>query len=350
VVDLLGRMESLARRILARRRRQGFLELDMPDVDLEFDDQGRVVDAHPEDTSFSHRIIEMFMVEANEAVARRLERLGLSAIRRIHPEPDEAAADELKAYAKSIGYSLDNPTDRFELQRLVNGVRGRPEAYGIHLAVLRSLKKAVYSLRREGHFALASDAYCHFTSPIRRYPDLMVHRQFESAAHGGGRRRGGRGKSAGAPAPKHAALEELAEHCSRTERRAEAAERELTKVKLLEYLEGRVGQQFTGIITGVQAFGLFVEIPELLIDGLVHKARLTDDVYRFDAQRWALVGRRTQRVLRVGSTLDVRIARVDIPRRQLDLEPVEPERKRRPKEKAQGDDPPRGKKRKKRRK
>jgi ribonuclease R len=326
LVDLLKRMERLAQILLERRRREGYLELSLPKVDLEFDDAGKVVAAHPEDTSFSHRIIEMFMVEANEGVARELDRAGLVCMRRIHPEPDDEAAEDLMHYAKSIGYPLQDPRDRRELQRLLNAVRGRPEEYGVHLAVLRSLKRAEYSVRKEGHYALASDAYCHFTSPIRRYPDLTVHRMFDAIVRGRvpPRAGGGRHKAAAPAAGDGPPMAELAAHCSRTERRAEAAERELTKVKLLEFLQTRLGDTFTGIITGVQAFGVFVESPELLVDGLVHISSLRDDDYRFDRRRWALVGSRSGKVLRVGSPLEVRIAAVNIPRRQLDLEPVEP--------------------------
>jgi len=337
VVRLLRGMERLARRLLERRRRLGYLELDLPDVDLEFSDEGRVVAAHPEDTSFSHRIIEMFMVEANEAVARQLDRAGVTCIRRIHPDPDDDAAEELKAYARSIGYRLKNPRSRHDLQRLLAAVRGKPEAYGVHLAVLRSLAKAEYSIEKEEHFALGSSAYCHFTSPIRRYPDLTVHRLFAEVARGSAKKqRGGRRKKAPARArtADGRSLAEVAAHCSRTERRAEAAERELTKIKLLEFLQARIGETFTGIVTGVQAFGAFVENPELLIDGLVHISSLSDDRYRFDRRRLALVGHSTGRELRVGSTLEVRIAGVDIARRQLDLEPVEAERRRRPSAKA----------------
>jgi ribonuclease R len=266
-------------------------------------------------------------------VARELTQAGLAHMRRIHPPPDDEAAEDLMHYAKSIGYHLHDPRDRHDLQRLLDTVRGRPEAYGIHLAVLRSLKRAEYSVKPQGHFALASEAYCHFTSPIRRYPDLTIHRAFDVLVGGGTveKPRGGRHKVRGdaprAPAatrrvPAETGLAELAAHCSRTERRAEAAERELTKVKLLEYLQGRLGDTFTGVITGVQSFGVFVENSEFLIDGLVHLSRLKDDDYQFDRKRWALVGRRRGKVLRVGSTLQVQIAGVNIPRRQLDLEPV----------------------------
>jgi ribonuclease R len=327
VVTLLKRMERLAKKLLARRQAQGYLQLDLPEVDLEFNDEGRVIAAHPQETSFSHRIIEMFMVEANEAVARELDRGGITIIRRIHPEPDNEATEDLDHYSKSVGYSLGNARDRFELQRLLNAVRGKPEAYGVHLAVLRSLKRAEYSTKREGHFALGSEAYCHFTSPIRRYPDLTVHRAFdELVKRGPQRKRGGRHKgeaeAEGAEDPATVKLQALAVHCSLTERRAAAAEDELTKIKLLEYLQTRLGDTFVGIITGVQQYGLFVESPELLVDGLVHTTSLRDDTYRFDKRRWALVGTRTGRVLRVGTQIEVRIAGVNIPRRELDLEPV----------------------------
>jgi ribonuclease R len=328
VADLLGRMERLARTLLERRRRQGYLELDLPEVDLEFDAEGRVVDAHPEDTSFSHKVIEMFMVEANEAVARELASRGLEFLRRIHPPPDAEAAEDLKHFATSIGYRLHDAADRHALQALLNAVRGKPEAYGIHLAVLRSLKRAEYSPRPEGHFALASDAYCHFTSPIRRYPDLTVHRLFDEIVAGRAEKgRGGRHRKR--PAPADPGLGDLARHASATEQRAEAAERELTKIKLLEFLQTRIGESYTGVITGVQAFGMFVEIPNLLVDGLVHISALKDDMYKFDKRRWALVGQRRGRALRVGTEFAVRIAAVDIPRRQLDLQPAEAERERR---------------------
>ncbi len=331
VADLLAAMNRLARTLLARRRRLGYLELDLPEVDLEFNDDGRVVDAHPEDTSFTHRIIEMFMVEANEAVARELEKAGLPCMRRVHPEPDAEASEQLQHYATSVGHRLSDPTDRRDLQKLLNRVRGTPEAYGVHLAVLRSLRKAEYRMEPLGHFALGSSAYCHFTSPIRRYPDLTVHRALEALVGGRGtakgrRRRGDR--KGGTPTLAEGSLDDLAAHCSRTERRAEAAERELTKIKLLEYLQARIGETFTGVITGVQAFGVFVENPNLLVDGLVHIASLADDYYTFDRKKWRLVGRRTGNVLRVGTELEVRIAAVDIPRRQLDLVPVAAERKR----------------------
>ncbi|MDP6380889.1 MAG: RNB domain-containing ribonuclease, partial [Phycisphaerae bacterium] len=316
IVRLLKGMERLARRILQRRRRAGYIELELPDVDLDFDDDGRVVGAHPEDTSFSHKIIEMFMVEANEAVARHLDKLNVPFIRRVHPEPDSESAASARLFARSCGHKLSNLRDRRQVQKLLDSLRGRPEAYAMNLAILKSFQQAEYSPRREGHFALASECYCHFTSPIRRYPDLAVHRLLDEAIRSKSKRR--RKKNAAATLD----AESLAAHCMRMEQRAEDAERQLTKIKILELLEKHVGETFKGIITGVQEFGLFVESPTYLIDGLVHISDLADDEYRLDKRSWALVGKRTGRVLRVGMPFEVRIIEVDIPRRKLFLEPV----------------------------
>jgi ribonuclease R len=327
VLALLQEMNALARRILHRRRRAGYLELNLPSVDLIFDDQLRVIDAQPEDTSFSHKVIEMFMVEANEAVARHLRERRTPAIRRIHEAPSEEKLDATAKFLRSCGLELKNPGNRNELQQLLKQASNAPEAYPVHMAVLRSMMQAKYAVSDEGHWALASDCYCHFTSPIRRYPDLTVHRAL-AATEGwddnddaGGAAKGSRKKSGGKNAAT-AALEEVATHCSQTERRAEAAERELTKVKVLTLLEKHVGEEFTGIVAAVQVYGLFVEIPKYMIEGLVHIRDLHDDNYEFDSHNYCLFGRKLGRKVRVGDTIRVVIASVDIPRRELDLSPA----------------------------
>lgn len=326
VLALLQEMNALARRILSRRRRAGYLELDLPGVELVFDDRLQVIDAHPEDTSFSHKVIEMFMVEANEAVARHLRKRRTPIVRRIHEPPSEEKLDATAKFLRSCGLQLKEPGNRNELQQLLKQATNAPEAYPVHMAVLRSMMQAKYAVSDEGHWALASDCYCHFTSPIRRYPDLSVHRALAategwdddpavSAAKGGRKKSGGkRGATA--------ALEDVAAHCSQTERRAEAAERELTKVKVLTLLEKHVGEEFTGIVAAVQEYGLFVEIPKYMIEGLVHVRDLRDDSYEFDSHNYCLFGRKLGRKVRVGDTIRVIIASVDIPRRELDLSPA----------------------------
>jgi ribonuclease R len=316
VLQLLQEMNALARRLLHRRRRAGYLELDLPGVDLVFDDKLQVVDAHPEDTSFSHKIIEMFMVEANEAVARYLRKRKVPCIRRIHEAPDEDKLDTMARFLRSCGHPIKSPRKRSEIQGLLKTTRNNPEAYPVHMAVLRSMMQAKYAVSDEEHWALASDCYCHFTSPIRRYPDLVVHRQLAQTE--GWDREGGDKK-----VPVTDTLKEAALHCSRTERRSEAAERELTKVKVLTLLEKYVGEEFSGVVAAVQEYGLFVEMPKYMIEGLLHVRDLRDDEYRFDKNTYTLIGERSGRKIRIGDTIHVVIAAVDIPRRELDLAPAE---------------------------
>ncbi|MEI7836595.1 MAG: VacB/RNase II family 3'-5' exoribonuclease, partial [Planctomycetota bacterium] len=176
VVTLVQDMDALARRLEKRRRDEGMLHLDLPKMDLVFDQEDRIVDAVPEDDSYTHTIIEMFMVEANEAVARLFESVNRPFLRRIHPPPDEAAAVQLSGFIRAAGYQVPRSPDRHDLQRVLAAVKGKPESHAVNMAVLRSLETAEYSPRSIEHFALASRHYCHFTSPIRRYPDLTVHR------------------------------------------------------------------------------------------------------------------------------------------------------------------------------
>ncbi|MCK6485353.1 MAG: RNB domain-containing ribonuclease [Phycisphaerae bacterium] len=376
VIALLRDMERLARIIRSRRLREGMLVLDLPDVELELDDHNRVRDAHPADTSFSHTIIEMFMVEANEAVARRLTEAGAAFLRRVHPEPAAEALENLSLALRGAGMELPRRAERRDLQDLLDTVRGKPAATVVNLLTLKSLAQALYSPRREGHYALASECYCHFTSPIRRYPDLHVHRLLAAVMRGedvrasavryaaggetdaaanernaapacekqpGRRRRTGtrRGHVRRASrrdneearasrrvdrpgssvsldaAPTDVTL--LGRHCSFTERRAQDAERELKLLKVLELLSDHVGESFEGIVTGVAPFGVFVEHRRYLVDGLVDIADLPDDYWEIDESRSAMRGRRTGRRFRIGDVVRATIAKVDLPGRRLSL-------------------------------
>jgi ribonuclease R len=319
VVALVREMDKVARLIQKRRHAAGQLVLDLPEIELVLDDQGKVVGAEPEDHSFTHTIIEMFMVEANEAVARLLDSLEVPFLRRIHPGPDSEDGGRLKHFVEAAGYKLPKDIDRKALQHLLAAVKGKPQAFAVNLAVLKSFSRAEYSPQKVGHYALASEHYAHFTSPIRRYADLTVHRLLDqylaSDPHGGKKARAAQMTDV----PSTEDLAALGKHISFTERRADDAERELRQIKVLELLQGKVGEEFPGVITGITNFGIFVQLTAWLIDGLIRYEDLMDDWWDVDERAGSIRGQRTGRSIRIGDTTTVRIARVDPPRRQLDL-------------------------------
>jgi ribonuclease R len=316
VVALLLRMRDLAMILRRRRLRRGALELNMPETELELDDQGRVTGAHFRKHDVSHQMIEEFMLAANEAVAEHLADLGAPFLRRVHPPPDPTKLKAFAEFVRILGYKVQRETDRFGLQRILEQSANKPDAYAVHYALLRSLKQAVYSPVEEGHYALASDNYCHFTSPIRRYPDLTVHRLLDRWLKT--RRVGSDEKE----------LVALGEHCSKMERRAEAAERELIKMKLMEFLSQRIGTEFEAVITGVADYGFFAQAETLPVEGRVHISTLDDDYYYYEEASHSLTGRRTRRRFRLGDKVHVRVVRVDLQRRQLDFRVTEPKRKK----------------------
>jgi ribonuclease R len=307
LVALLLRMRDLAMILRKRRRKRGALELNMPEVELEFDDEGRVSGAHFAKHDVSHQIIEEFMLAANEAVAEQLDDLGVPFLRRVHPAPDPAKLEAFRDFARSLGYKPEKHVDRFTLQRILEQSANRPDVYAVHYSLLRSLKQATYAPDVEEHFALASKNYCHFTSPIRRYPDLTVHRQL------------GQWLRTGKAGGDEAELRVLGQHCSKTERRADIAERELVKSKMLAYMAERLGTELEVVITGVADYGFFGQAEQLPVEGLVHVSTLSDDYYYHDEASHSLVGRRTGRTYRLGDKVRVTVVRVDEQRRQLDF-------------------------------
>jgi ribonuclease R len=314
VRDLLGRMRDLARLLRARRMARGALQLEMPEVKIDLDREGRVAGAHVVENTESHQIIEEFMLAANEAVAGALAAAAAPFLRRIHAAPDPRKLRQLTEFVTELGFEVDSLESRFELQRLLDLARGRPEEHAVHYAVLRSLTRAVYGPQEDGHYALASGCYCHFTSPIRRYPDLTVHRALEMIA--AGRR------------PPAEGLLQLGEACSDLERRAEAAERELVKLKLLLFLRSRIGEEMDAVVTGVEAFGIFVQGLALPAEGLVPLDALPPDTYRYDRASHTLSGHRPGQTYRLGDRVRVAVDRVDLDRRELNFRLVDDSRRR----------------------
>jgi ribonuclease R len=322
VVEHLRQMNALAKRLQKRRHAQGQIVLGLPEVDLVLDENGKVVDAVKEDESFTHTLIEMFMVEANEAVARLLDSLDVPFIRRTHPEPEMLDSEKLRSFVHVSGFKLPKQLDRKAIQALLAAVKGKPESFAINLAVLKSLTRAEYSPQVLGHYALASEHYCHFTSPIRRYADLTVHRLLDAyftARESGGAR--GRKKTKIDPEtiPTFDKLVEVGRHLSFNERRADDAERELRQVKLLELLKNQIGEEFTGVITSIANFGIFVQIQKYLVDGLIRYENLLDDWWDVDEKAGVVRGQRTGTKIGIGDQVTVYIVRVDVARRELDL-------------------------------
>ena len=304
---LLHRMFTFAMTLRKRRFRRGALELSMPALEIELDKDGRVTGAHLEQNTESHQIIEEFMLAANEAVAEKLRDAGMIFLRRVHGAPDPRKLKALTAFVAELGLKTESLENRFALQKLLDDIKGDPREHAVNYAALRSMQRAVYSPEEDGHYALSSDCYCHFTSPIRRYPDLTVHRLFADLANGV------------KPEQNMETLLILGDHCSDREQRAAEAERELNKVKLLNYLADKIGMQMNGIVTGVESYGLFVIGSDLPAEGFIPIGALTGDYYRYDRAGHVIHGLRSGNSFRLGDPVHVAVAAVDVDRRELDF-------------------------------
>jgi ribonuclease R len=313
VFELLKNMETLSRIIERRRDNDGMLHLNLPEIELIFDAAGRVIDSAPAENSYPHTIIEMFMVEANEAVASLLDRFNVPFMRRIHPAPDAMAMKELAVVMRNIGFGLPKIPERKDIQDLLETVEGKDSELAVNLVVLRSLEKARYSPSNFGHYALASRHYCHFTSPIRRYADLLIHRQLDEYL-----------KTGSVIEDQNIDLIEIGKHISFTEERADDAEGELKTVLILQLLSKHVGDIFDGVITGLTNFGIFVRSKKFGIEGLIPIADLGNDVWQYNQKLHCITGQRSGTVLTLGKPVMAKIISVNIPARQLNLIPAEP--------------------------
>lgn len=314
VLPMLTKAEKLARLLNALRRERGTLDFDLPEPEIHFNLYGETVDIRPRVRHFGHQIVEEFMIAANEAVARFLTEQGTPLLYRIHPDPDPAKLEALFKLlgTTSLATSLPAEPGPGDLNLMLRAAGDTDLDFLVSRLALRTMMQASYSPRHEGHFGLASVCYCHFTSPIRRYADLVVHRAIKRTLAG-----------EGAAWISPVKLQKAAEHLSRRERVAMEAEREILKRITVLFLEDKVGQEFTGIIGSLADFGFWVELKEVMAEGMVRLSTITDDYYGFFPERQELLGERTGRAFRLGQTITVELMDVGIDRLEVNLRLVE---------------------------
>jgi ribonuclease R len=318
LVPMFELMHELFEILNARRRRRGSIDFDLPEAKVVLGDTGTIEAIVAAERNVAHRIIEEFMLLANETVAGHLVDASVPALHRVHEAPDAAKVEAFELFLAPLGHSLgaSGPALRpRHFQALVDRIHGRPEARAVAVVMLRTMQKARYDAASLGHFGLAVERYAHFTSPIRRYPDLVVHRVLRESRRGAidETRRLGLVE----------ALPQMGLHLSAMERRADDAERALLEWKKARFMASRVGNEYGGVVVGVAPFGLFVELDDYFIEGLVHVSSMADDYYRFVEDHQVLVGEATNKSYRLGAHVEVQVLRVDMTRRQVELGIVE---------------------------
>ncbi|HLF24232.1 MAG TPA: ribonuclease R [Burkholderiales bacterium] len=312
VMPMLEELYALYKVLQAARQRRGAVDFELPETKIVYDEHRKIERIVPLERNDAHRLIEECMLAANVSAAELLKKHKVPAPYRIHEGPTAEKLTELREFLFELGLSLgggDSPQAP-HYAKLLASVARRPDARLIQTVLLRSLSQALYSPDNIGHFALGFENYTHFTSPIRRYPDLLVHRAIKNILQ----RR-----------PQKVSLEharEQGEHCSMTERRADEATREVIRWLKTEYMSDQVGGEFDGIISGVTSFGVFVELNEVFVDGLIHITALGNDYYHFDPARHRLVGERTRGIYRLGDPIRIKVVRVDLDEARIDFEPV----------------------------
>ncbi len=305
----LEMMAELCQKLREKRMERGALDFDLPEPEVILNLQGETENIVRAERNLAHQIIEEFMIAANEAVAEFMEAQGVPFIYRIHEPPKKETIDEFRRFLSHLGYRMKWEDDHSpkELQKVLLEAKGKPEEGLINNVLLRSMKWANYSATNVGHFGLCSDAYTHFTSPIRRYSDLMVHRLLKRVLF--------KEKEV----PSEEGLSKKAEHLSQRERVAMEAEREILDRYRVRFMRDKIGEEFDGVVSGVTAFGFFVELMEIFVEGLVRVTSLHDDYYHYDQYKYCLVGERTHKRFRIGDLVRVRVERVDLERRQIDF-------------------------------
>ena len=317
IKEHLYEMKNLAETLTAARYRRGSLELDIDEAHIQVNEEGIPVSVSPRTRGISHRMIEEFMLAANETVARHVANMELPFMYRVHAQPDPEKLKEFLRFSHNLGYHIKGSSDDIrpkQLQEILDAADGKPEENVLNMIMLRTMQKAVYSSNNIGHFGLASKCYCHFTSPIRRYPDLVVHRVLKGIIDG--KIFGGYIEQLGNRAA------ETARHCSERERRAMLAERDVDDLKMTEYMSQHIGEVFDAVISGVTEFGIFAELPNT-IEGLIRMTSLDDDYYVYEEQGYQLRGQRHGNVYKLGQKIKVRCIKADIAMRNIDFEPYE---------------------------
>ena len=309
VAKMLHRAFALSKIVRQKRADRGALDLDLPEMEIDVAPDGSVRKIYQAERNEAHKLIEDFMILANEAVSENIEARGYPSIYRIHEFPDELKLERLKKIIRRWGFSISEKKDLISsLQSYLDSVRGHPNEKMLITSLLRSLKQAQYSANNVGHFGLGSKSYCHFTSPIRRYPDLMVHRILRESNF-----------LKNPPPYSEEQLQEIATRCSETERRAFLAERDMEDIKKCRYLEPKVGQEFNGMITTIKSFGIFVEMLPEHIDGLIPMRALPHDYWDVDELETSLRGRRSRKEFWLGDKIRVQLNEVDRLKRQINL-------------------------------
>ena len=313
LVPMFEKMAELAAILRKKRMKRGSIDFDFPETKVILDKNGNPVDIRPYDRNVATKLIEDFMLAANETVAAEYYWRELPFVYRTHEQPDSEKIQKLSTFINNFGYSLHIGSDEVhpkELQKLLEKIDGTSEEPLISRLTLRSMKQARYTVENTGHFGLAADCYCHFTSPIRRYPDLQIHRIIKDSLRGRlGEKRIGHYTQI---------LPEVAKHASEMERRADEAERETIKLKKVQYMENHIGETFAGVISGVAEYGFFVEL-ENTVEGLVRVTSLTDDFYQYYEETYELVGEATNRRFKLGQQVRVTVDNCDRVMRTIDF-------------------------------
>lgn len=320
VTPLLERMQTLARILMRNRFGRGALDFDFPEPEFVLDEKGRAVDIFPRHRGIANQMIEEFMLAANECAARFAVERDLPFLFRVHEEPDAGRMDEYFAMLKALGVPAQKPKRKVkprDLQAILKQAEGQPYETAVNRVLLRSLKKARYCADNLGHFGLAAKYYCHFTSPIRRYPDIIVHRGIIAALKGGLREK--------QLEAEHARMPEMGRHTSECERVAMEAERAVDDLKKTEYMQDKVGEEFDGMISGVTDFGLFVELPNT-VEGMIRLSSLEDDFYVYDEKLFRIVGRNSGTTYALGDKVHIRVIGTDMGLRRTEFMLLQPER------------------------